>query len=212
MTSPSDPRMLVLHGIRLKGVAEPEGVAETVDVPEVEAKSLLDELVGEGLATYRDGTLSGFTLTREGRAEHSDLLAAELDAAGAREAVRGAYERFLPLNTELLAVCTAWQLRANDGPPTVNDHLDAAYDAAVVDRLTHLHSQAAPVCDGLTAALDRFACYRPRLEAAIDRVRAGDGDWFTKPMLPSYHTVWFELHEDLLSTLGIDRGSEAEVR
>lgn len=212
MSRPSDPRTLVLHGIRLKGVAEPEGVAETVDVPEAEAKSRLDELVGEGLATYRDGTLSGFTLTKEGRAEHSDRLAAELDAAGARSAVRRRYEQFLPLNTELLAVCTEWQLRDIDGQPTVNDHLDAVYDAAVVARLTDLHSRAAPICDGLAATLDRFAGYRPRLEVALERVRAGDGDWFTKPMLASYHTVWFELHEDLLSTLGIDRGSEAEVR
>ncbi|MDQ1375434.1 MAG: hypothetical protein QOJ09_2772, partial [Actinomycetota bacterium] len=28
------------------------------------------------------------------------------------------------------------------------------------------------------------------------------------PLIDSYHTVWFELHEDLLSTLGIERGSE----
>ena len=30
----------------------------------------------------------------------------------------------------------------------------------------------------------------------------------TKPMIDSYHSVWFELHEDLLATLGIERGSE----
>ena len=30
-------------------------------------------------------------------------------------------------------------------------------------------------------------------------------------MIDSYHTVWFELHEDLLATLGIerDRGGRA---
>ncbi len=27
-------------------------------------------------------------------------------------------------------------------------------------------------------------------------------------MIPSYHTVWFEMHEDLLCTLGIERGAE----
>jgi hypothetical protein len=27
-------------------------------------------------------------------------------------------------------------------------------------------------------------------------------------MIASYHTVWFELHEDLLATLGIERSSE----
>ena len=32
----------------------------------------------------------------------------------------------------------------------------------------------------------------------------------TKPMIDSYHSVWFELHEDLLATLGIERGSEPE--
>ena len=47
-------------------------------------------------------------------------------------------------------------------------------------------------------------------EARLDRVQGGDTDWFTKPMIASYHTVWFELHEDLLCTLGIERGSEGE--
>ena len=33
-------------------------------------------------------------------------------------------------------------------------------------------------------------------------MRAGDPDWFTRPTVDSYHTVWFELHENLLATLG----------
>jgi len=39
-------------------------------------------------------------------------------------------------------------------------------------------------------------------------VQGGDGEWFTKPTVDSYHTVWFELHENLLATLGIERGAE----
>ena len=35
-------------------------------------------------------------------------------------------------------------------------------------------------------------------------------EWFTKPVIDSYHTVWFELHEDLLATLGIERASEGQ--
>jgi hypothetical protein len=27
--------------------------------------------------------------------------------------------------------------------------------------------------------------------------------------MDSYHTVWFELHEDLLATLGLERGAGA---
>ena len=33
-------------------------------------------------------------------------------------------------------------------------------------------------------------------------------EWFTRPMIDSYHTVWFELHENLLATLGIERARE----
>ena len=39
-------------------------------------------------------------------------------------------------------------------------------------------------------------------------MQAGEKDWFTKPTIDSYHTVWFELHENLLATLGIERGKE----
>ena len=48
--------------------------------------------------------------------------------------------------------------------------------------------------------------YRPL--PAILGVEAGDHQWFTRPLIDSYHTVWFELHEDLLSTLGKERASE----
>jgi hypothetical protein len=208
MSAPSDPRTLVLHGLRLKGFAEAPAVAETVAVDESAAKLLLDQLVGEQLATYREGRMSGFTLTPAGRGEHARLLSEELDAAGVREAVRGSYKRFLRLNGGLLEVCTAWQLRDVDGEPAINDHTDEAYDAGVIERLAALHGQVHPICDELRASLERYAIYGPRLATAVDHVRAGDTDWFTKPMIPSYHTIWFELHEDLLATLGIERGSE----
>jgi hypothetical protein len=170
---------------------------------------MLDELVADGLATYRDGKISGFSLTRAGRERHARDLAAELDAAGARAAVEDAYRRFLQLNHDLLSICTAWQLREGPEEPTVNDHADAAYDASVVERLASLHAEVEPICADLAATLDRFDGYGPRLAHALERVLAGDGDWFTKPMIPSYHTVWFEMHEDLLCTLGIERGSES---
>jgi hypothetical protein len=200
-----------MHGLRLKGFGEAAAVSEAVGVAEADAKPLLDQLVVDGLATYRDGKLSGFALTRPGREEHGRLLAAELDANEARAAVRTAYERFLRLNTALLTVCTDWQLREVDGESKVNDHADAGYDAGVIERLAALHEEVEPICGELTAALARYSGYGPRLRAALEKVRAGDTDWFTKPMVASYHTVWFEMHEDLLATLGIERGTEVEV-
>jgi hypothetical protein len=211
MTAPSDPRTLVMHGLRLKGFAEVPAVAETVAVEEGDAKVLLDELVTDGLASYREGRMSGFTLTPAGRVEHARLLSEELDAHGVRDAVRAAYARFLGLNGGLLEVCTAWQLREVDGTSVINDHTDWAYDAGVVEQLAELHAGVHPICEELAASLARFALYGPRLSSAVEHVRLGETDWFTKPMIPSYHTVWFELHEDLLATLGIERGSEVTV-
>ena len=47
----------------------------------------------------------------------------------------------------------------------------------------------------------------PRVTPGVEQ---GDTDWFTKPLIDSYHTVWFELHEDLLATLAIERAREGE--
>jgi hypothetical protein len=197
-----------MHGLRLKGLAEPSGVTEVTAIPEADVKSILDQLVVEDLASYRDGRLSGFALTPTGRGLHATLLTTELDGFEARVEVQSAYDRFLGLNIDLLTICTDWQLRPVEGQSTVNDHLDAAYDRAVIDQLEDLHGRALPICDDLTAALGRFARYGQRLAHAVERVRAGDKDWFTRPTVASYHSVWFELHEDLLCTLGIERATE----
>jgi hypothetical protein len=209
LTSSSDHRFLVLHGLRLKGFGDAAAVAEAAGLTEAEAKPVLDALIGEELATSRDGRISGYALTPTGRVVQAQLLTDELEATGARPAIQAAYERFLAINKDLLAICTAWQLREVDGESVVNDHSDADHDAAVVAQLAELHDKVTPICADLGAALGRFAGYGPRLAHALGRVQAGDVDWFTKPMIASYHTVWFELHEDLLATLGIERASEA---
>jgi DNA-binding PadR family transcriptional regulator len=208
VSAPSDTRMLVLHGLRLKGFAAAAAVMDAVGLVEDDAKPELDRLVEAGFASYRDGRLSGYSLTPAGREEHARLLAAELEATGRQPAVDDAYRRFLGINQDLLGICTAWQLREVDGESVINDHSDPEHDAGVIASLEALHAKVTPICADLGAALDRFAAYGSRLTNALERVRAGDVDWFTKPMLPSYHTVWFELHEDLLATLGIERSSE----
>jgi pyruvate,orthophosphate dikinase len=58
---------------------------------------------------------------------------------------------------------------------------------------------------GLTA---RFGGYRHRLDAAHARVADGSHEWIARPTIDSYHTVWFELHEHLLATLGRTRTDE----
>ncbi len=137
-------------------------------------------------------------------------LTGERLAAGTHAVLTSAYERFRPLNQRFLELCTRWQLRQDEhGETAVNDHTDPDYDAAAIADLAEIHREAAPLMSDLAEALDRYRRYEPLLTTALRRVRAGEVDYFTKPMIPSYHTVWFELHEDLLATLGIERSSEA---
>ena len=131
-----------------------------------------------------------------------------VERSGARPGIEGAYGRFQRVNGELLDVCTAWQLKSVDGTQMLNDHADVAHDTETIARLAKVHAAAAPVVADLGAALSRFDRYGPRLAHALAKVEAGQTEWFTKPLLDSYHTVWFELHEDLLSTLGLQRGAE----
>lgn len=208
MSRPSEPRLLVLHGLRLKGAAELDALAEAAGLPAAEVESLLHALEHDGLVEHRSGALSGWTLTSAGRTEQARLVAAEVDATGNRDVVTNAYRRFRALNADVLATCSRWQVRDVAGTPVRNDHSDPSYDARVVADLERLHRQAGPLLDDLAATLDRYRSYGPRLGHAVARVSSGDGDWFTRPVMPSYHTVWFELHEDLLTTLGLDRTSE----
>lgn len=58
--------------------------------------------------------------------------------------------------------------------------------------------------DRLAAALPRFSGYYQRLEHALEQA-ALDPAWYTTTDRDSFHKVWFELHEDLIATLGLQR-------
>jgi hypothetical protein len=210
MAPASDPDLLVLHGLRLKSLASPETVAELTELAVDDVADRLGAFEGKGWARHRDGVLSGWSLTPAGRVEGAGRLADELAATVTRPAVAAAYEQFLAHNQTFLQVCTDWQLRrsAPGTRPVLNDHTDAGYDQGVIGELRAVDGAARLVCTDLANALARFGHYGGRFGRALRHVEAGETDWFTRPVLDSYHTVWFELHEDLLATLGIERSRE----
>ncbi|MGH9050941.1 MAG: hypothetical protein ACRDY4_14530 [Acidimicrobiia bacterium] len=175
-----------LHELRLRGKMPAR------DGPEIDA------LCADGLARRR-GTF--LVLTPEGRACHAGW--ARL-APGSQEeaAARRAYDQFLPLNVELLRVVTDWQVRPGN---VANDHRDPGYDWAVLDRLTTLDERTGPIVRRLGSTVERFAGYRTRLRAAVRRLHDGGTEWLSSPAIDSYHTVWMQLHEDLLLALGLER-------
>ena len=209
MAHSSDARLLVLHTVRVKGIADDDAIIGATGLDPKEVRATLGDLAEAGAATHRDGRITGWSLTPEGRAQHAKIVADELDAAGGRDEVTSAYRDFLSVNAALLGVCTDWQLKSGNGAgQQLNQHDDPAYDAAVIARLREVDDTVQPVCARLAAVLERFTSYGPRLSRAVARVESGEVEWFTKPLIDSYHTVWFELHEDLLATLGIERSKE----
>lgn len=209
MPAESSQELRVVHALRLKGFADTEVIAEAAGAPTAEAKAVLDTLAGSEQVKYREGRMTGWMLTPGGRAHGEALLAAELDAHGIRTQVDAIYRRFLELNQGFLGLCTDWQVQTVDGEQTPNDHTDAAYDAAVIGRLADTNDAIQPICTDLGVLLDRFGGYSSGFANSLAKVQAGEQEWFTKPIIESYHTVWFELHEDLLATLGIERQSES---
>lgn len=201
----------VIHALRLKGFADTDIVAEAAEVEPVVARSVLEALAEAERARYREGRMTGWMLMPAGRAHGEALLAADLDAAGTRAEVEGLYRRFLEHNQPFLGLCTEWQTRDVDGEQVVNDHTDADYDAAVIARLAATDAAMQPICSDLAALLPRFSSYGPRFAEALAKVQSGELEWFTKPVIESYHTVWFELHEDLLASLGIERAKEGHA-
>ncbi len=204
---PSDPGLLALHALRLSGFVDAETVAGRLDVDLAVIEAILVDAEVDGFARHRSTPRSGWALTDEGRKENDRLLAVELDAAGHRSQLTDLYHRFLPLNRELLTVCTDWQV-LDQASGTLNDHTDADHDRSIIERLEGIDRRIQPHCAELASWFERFGRYGPRLSEALDRVQQGAVDWFTKPTIDSYHTVWFELHEDLLATLGLDRTNE----
>jgi hypothetical protein len=204
----SESDSLVLLGLRLRGFAEADELSDRLGMALDDVAKFLDVFERDGLVRHRPGAMGGWTLTVEGRAEGERRAAAELEASGARSLVEDAYRTFRAQNPGLLQLCTDWQLRGSSDENAPNDHRDEAYDADVIARLVSTDAVVQPVCRQLAGALERFAGYGDRFAQALERVRKGEKDWFTKPTIDSYHTVWFELHENLLATLGIERGKE----
>ena len=204
MTTPPTSPLPVLHALRLSGFAAPDRVAEIAGLDEPTATTLLGQAQADGLVMERNGRISGWLLTKDGRAAHATLLAEEVAASEALPAVEEADSGFLALNEPFKELCSRWQLRP-DGSP--NDHTDPAYDAAVVADLEPVHERVVAITDTLAQALPRFGRYPRAFAAARDRLVAGDGSAFAKPLSGSYHDVWMELHQDLLSTLGRERSA-----
>lgn len=194
--------LAVLRTVELKGRVRDEDLAVPLSVDAVVAVRFLVDLAARGLV---DPIGKAHRISDAGRAHLAELL--EIDRADVdQHALEQAYEEFCGFNAELKTVITAWQLH-DDGTP--NDHTDPQYDAGVLARLADLHARVTPLLARLGDIARRLAPYGGRLDHAQERIASGDTTWVARPIQDSYHTVWFELHEDLIQLCGRTRLQEA---
>lgn len=194
--------LAILQAVRLKGRVSAADVAATLSQDPAVLADGIDHLVSTGML------IEGRTIriSQAGRDRLAHLLAGErhgIDSA----AIAAAYHDFRGVNFDFKAAVSDWQLR--DGQP--NNHEDAQYDAAVLTRLDQAHEAVLPVIAAVAVQLPRLSRYADKLCAALQKIKADDTTWFTRPMIDSYHTVWFELHEELILAAGLTRDDEAKA-
>jgi hypothetical protein len=116
-----------------------------------------------------------------------------------------AYERFEVVNRDLKQLVTKWQTVEIGGKMVANDHTDAEYDDRIIGQLGDLHERFEPILAALVKGEPRLRVYQDKLEHALEKAEEGAVEWVSDARIESYHTVWFELHEDLLRLLGRTR-------
>jgi len=192
----------ILQALRLKGRASESDVASTLNADPGEIHTAIEQLVQAGLVT-RGAMLA---LSPAGRDRLGELLAEERSSVNA-SAMAATYAQFRSVNADFKALITDWQLK--EGRP--NDHTDASYDDAVLARLGEVHDSAMRIVTDASGQVPRLADYGAKLTTAWERVSGGDVAWLARPLADSYHTVWFELHEELIGASGLSRQEEARA-
>ncbi|MFH1331386.1 MAG: pyruvate, phosphate dikinase [Actinomycetota bacterium] len=194
----------VVRALTVKGLSETAGLATALRAPEAEVAPLAEQAVAAGMVKSAGGM---FSLTPDGKEHGAALVAAHREQWGAARA-DAALDAFVPFDQQMKLIVTAWQMREVDGQQVFNDHTDAAYDAGVLADLAGLHAGAGPWLTGLAGALPWLGGYAARLDEAARLTAAGDPRYIASPRVDSYHSVWFELHEDLILLAGRTRADE----
>jgi hypothetical protein len=193
---------LVLHGLAIKKHADAAAVAKLIGLPVERATAALADAVKRGRANEAQGRfilapMARMALDGEYSKYYSDLRAnADFVAA---------YEGFERINVELKQLITDWQTMDVAGKRVQNDHSNAAHDEKVIGRIGDMHERADKLFARLAAGLPRLQIYRDHLLQALEKAEDGAIEWVSDARIDSYHTVWFELHEELLRLMGRTR-------
>jgi biotin operon repressor len=187
----------LLHALRIKGRATPGELAAALGATADAIEQSLRELQADGLAIERAaGRRPGWMLSPRGRDVHAAQAEADVPEEVRAQVMEQYKGFFLRVNDRTKELCAVWQT-TSDGERRLD----------LLAELHELHERAAPALVRTGEAIPRFARYRERLATALERA-GRDPRYVVSPLVDSYHTAWFECHEDFLVTLGLSRHEE----
>ena len=187
-----------MHGLAIKKFGTAAAVAELLAADEAAVTACLNEAVIAGEAA---GAKGAFMLSGKGQAALAEAYPREFATHRADESLKKGYAQFEVINNELKQLITEWQTIEVAGERVPNDHSDSEYDRKLIDRIAAVHERAEPMIAAMAKSLPRLGRYVDRLGDALDKVDDGQIEYVSGAKISSYHTVWFELHEDLLRLL-----------
>lgn len=191
-----------MHGVAIKKHCTADDIVSLTGLPATVGYDELAAAEAGGRVVAADGK---YMLSAAGQMILGGEYSRFYSELRADEAFVEAYERFEIVNTELKQLITDWQTMELAGERVANDHSNAEYDDEVIGRLGDLHERFEPILASLTAREARLGCYRDKLDSALEKAEDGAIEWVSNAKMESYHTVWFEMHEDLLRLLGRER-------
>ena len=193
---------LVMHGLAIKKHATPEAVAGILGMEVETVRATLAQLVEGKRVVEAQGK---YMLAPAARMALDSDYSRLYEEARGDSSFRDGYNEFERLNTTLKQLITEWQTIEVRGQSVPNDHRDKDRDDKIIDRLGELHERAEAALEKLARVLPRFSIYRDKLAAALEKTEDGDIAWVSDAKIESYHTLWFELHEDLLRLMRRER-------
>jgi pyruvate,orthophosphate dikinase len=199
------PTAEVLFALSLCGAGAPAELARGTGLAEAVVRSALADLEGAGRVAIVDPRNGGGSLTAAGREAAQQVVRREREVLAGEVSPR--YARFTVLDRALKQAVSRWQVRTVGDVEVANDHRDRAHDAAVLDEIRDVCGRAVAWLDPLTRRRSRYRRYRERLESALARIEAGEVGWIAGIEVDSLHSIWWQLHSDLLAILGRRRGA-----
>jgi pyruvate,orthophosphate dikinase len=193
----------VMRALSLFGFAAHDRIAASLATSAETVRGVIDRLP----AHHVSHGPAGIGVAPQGRIWLQAKLQAERDRIDQASADL-VYREFMRLDVDFKRLVTDWQVRVADGGMVPNDHTDTAYDDAVRFRLRAFHQETMELMPKICAFASRLEPFKVRFARAAAAVSAGDSSMIASPLKDSYHTVWFELHEELIHLSGRNRATE----